>query len=94
MNKYHHTVLTDGDLTIIIQNTFHRPKGKTDGPHSEEVWHVIMASPHFESGIYRKEVVDCHEDGLEMAWDQFYEEYAHEVPRNELKNIVSRTDHQ
>ena len=91
-NIFRQTVLSDGDLTIIIQNTFERPEGQTDGPFSKEVWNVTMVSPHFDSGIYSKEIAESYEAGLEAAWNQFNEDFGCEYTREKLEQRIKRID--
>ena len=92
MNNYRQTILSDGDMTIIVQNTFHSPEGKTGAPFNREVWHLIVTSPHFDNGIYRNEKVESYDAGLEAAWDQFHEEFGGQYSREELQDRIKRID--
>lgn len=90
--KYKQTIFSDGDLTIVIQNTFQRPGSKTTGDFSEEIWHVTMVSPYYESGVYCREVAKSQEDAIEMALNQFNEEFGCEYTREELLTRLKRID--
>lgn len=91
-NRYRQTILSNGDLTVVIQNTFKRPDGQLHGEFSIEVWHVIMTSPHFDSGIYRRENAVSYEAAIETAFDQFNEEFGCVCSREELEARLKRID--